>query len=163
MGTSAWVSRGACLAEASLERRELVVAGEVGGSVAGEHVVEDAEVLGDAVGEDGIGAGGEVELPAEAALLLEVGEQGLVVGEVRDVELDAVADFAFQRGFAAGDPAGNAWQVGGVGADHEQERVDERVVFDEGAIEVDAERPAAGGVRLLASETEGSGWTGCLG
>src|ERR1700756_3297649 len=50
--------------KAAAQAVELVVSCEIGGAVAGEDSLEDAEVFGDAVRQGGVCSGGEVELAA---------------------------------------------------------------------------------------------------
>ncbi len=61
-----------------MEGLQLVVAGEVVCAVGGEDVLEEAEVLGDAVGEGAIGGGGEEERAAVGVLLPKEVEQGML-------------------------------------------------------------------------------------
>ncbi len=117
------------------------------GAVGGEDVAEDAEVGGDALGDGAVGGGGEVDGAAGVVLILKVGEEGLVVGEVGDVEGDGGGGVAFEGGFALKKPGGDGEDGCGVLADEDEDGVDEGVGFDEGSVEVDAEGGKQGWVR----------------
>ena len=55
--------------KALLQMLQFVVAGEVDLAIAGDYAVEDAQVSGDALGQDAIGPGGQVELTASRMLV----------------------------------------------------------------------------------------------
>ena len=58
-------------------------------------------MIGNAVGESSVGAGGEIDLAAPRIFLLQKLKQFSVVGEMRDVESDMFGDKCFEGGFAA--------------------------------------------------------------
>ena len=97
-------------------------------------------MVGDAVGEDGVGGGGEVNGPAGGFFLLEVLEELAVVGEVGDIELDGGGEVAFEGSFSLNEPAWEPQERCGFVTGERQGRVDEGVGLDEGSVEVDAER-----------------------
>jgi hypothetical protein len=130
---------GEAVSEAGLEGEELVVAGEVGFAVGGEDAGEETEVVGDTLGEDGVGGGGEVDGAAGGVLLLEVLEEFAVVGEVGYIELDGCGEVLLEGGFALEEPAGQVQERGGIVAGEDEGGVDEGVRLDEGSVEVDAE------------------------
>ena len=105
---------------------------------------------GDAFGEPHVCASGEKDLAAMEMLLLEEGEQGPVIGQVRYVQRNGLGDIRLERGFAVEQAAGQAEKAAGMGAEQDQEGVDESVGFDEGAVEIDAEgrKRFEGGVQL---------------
>jgi hypothetical protein len=103
-------------------------------------------VVGDTLGEDGAGSGGEVEGAAGGVLLLKILEELAVVGEMGYVELDGVGDVLFEGGFALGEPAGKVEERGGMVAGEDKGGVDKGVRLDEGSVEVDAEHGHGGGV-----------------
>ncbi len=137
---------GELFAEAGLEGGEFVASGEVVRAVRGEDVGEDAEVGGDTVGEGAVGGGGEIEDAALRVLVEEELEQGFVVGQVVDVERDALGDALLEKGFALRDPAGDGKERTWMLASEHQDAVDQGVGLDEGAVEVDAERKCADGL-----------------
>lgn len=92
----------------------LVGSGEVGGAIRGEDAGEEAEVVGDALGERGIGCGGEIDGAADGVLLLEELEEFAVVGQVDDIELDGGGDVALESGLALAEPARELQEQRGV-------------------------------------------------
>jgi hypothetical protein len=59
-----------------------------------------------------------------------------------DIEGDASTDFSFEGGFAAEDPEGKLQRGEGAAAYQQEQRIQERVAFDEGTVQVNAEGPA---------------------
>ena len=137
---------GELFAEAGLEGGEFVASGEVVRAVRGEDVGEDAEMGGDAVGEGAVGGGGEVKGAALRVLVEEELEQGFVVGQVVDIERDALSDALLEKCFALGDPAGDGEERTWMLAGEHKDAVDQGVGLDEGAVEVDAKRKCADGL-----------------
>ena len=84
-----------------LEAGQLVAADSIGDAVRGEDAGEEAEVLGDAVGEGTVGSGDEVNGTAEFVLRFKKTEDSLVVREVGYVEGNEFGCFGFGAGFAA--------------------------------------------------------------
>ena len=131
--------------ELLLKGGELVGAGEIVGGIGGEHAGKERGVVGgDAVGQRGVGGGGEKNPAPGGVLVEEEFEQRLVVGEVLDVEGDGRGDVLFEGGLALGEPAGDLEQGARVLADEGEHRIDEGVGLDEGSVEVDAERGLGG-------------------
>jgi hypothetical protein len=95
---------------------------------------------GNAIRQTGVCAGGEIELATLAALRHQVLEQWAIVGQVLDIEGDARGDFALETGLAAQGPERRFESLQRASADEQQQRVDQRVRLDEGAVKVDAER-----------------------
>jgi hypothetical protein len=131
---------GEVVAELFAEGGQLILSGEVDISVGGEDAGEEAEMVRDAMGEDGVGGCGEVDRATGRLFLLEELEHLAVVGKVGDVELDGCGEVAFEGRFALGEPAGKLKKRCRFVTGEGQGRVDERVGFDECAIEVDTER-----------------------
>jgi hypothetical protein len=129
---------GEVVAEVLAEGFEFFVSGQVENAVGGEDAGEEAQVVGDAVRDAGVGGGGEVEGTAGSLLLLKVLEELAVVGEMGYVELDCVGDVVLESGFALAEPARDLQEGGWLVAGEGKGGVDEGVGLDEGAIEVDA-------------------------
>jgi hypothetical protein len=91
-------------------------------------------VVCDALGEDGIGGGGEVDGAACGVLLLQILKEFAVVGEVRDIQGDGGGEMPFKGGFALEEPAGELKQVCGMMAGQGERRVDEGIGLDQGAV-----------------------------
>ena len=125
---------GEVISEALAEGGELVVASEVDVAIGGEYAVEEAEVVGDALGQDGIGGCGEVDWAAGGVLLLQILKEFAVIGEMGDVEGDGAGDVAFEGGFALQEPAGKLEEIGGVMASEGQCGINEGIGFDEGSV-----------------------------
>ncbi len=100
----------AAFPEALLERGQLVVPGQVGAAVAGEHTVKNADVLCHPLRKHLVRAGGQVQAAPEALLLLQK-RQRLVVRQVRHIELHPLRYLALERGLALQDPPGDAQEV----------------------------------------------------
>jgi hypothetical protein len=90
------------------------VSSEVKDTVGGEDSCEDAEMVGDALGEDGVGGGGEVDGAAGGVLLLKILKEFAVIGEVGDVQTYGSSDVPFEGGLALEEPAGEFEQFGWV-------------------------------------------------
>ncbi len=82
------------------------MAGEVEGSFGGEDSGEEAEVIGDSLGEDGVGGGGEIDGTAGGVLLLKILKEFAVIGEVGDVEFYGSGKVLLEGGLALEKPAG---------------------------------------------------------
>jgi hypothetical protein len=95
---------------------------------------------GDAVGQGSVGGGGEVERTAGGVLFFEEVEEGFVVREVGDVDGDGGCDVALEGGFSLKEPCGDGEDGAGVLAGQDEDGIDECVGFDEGSVEIDAER-----------------------
>ncbi len=95
------------------------MAGQVGRTVAREHAFEKSQVGGNTVGQRAVGAGGQIQAAAQALLCFKIREQGLVVGQVGDIEFDALGDLALQSCFAFENPSRNAHERMAVRADHD--------------------------------------------
>ncbi len=126
--------------EAAAEAFEFIVSGKVGRSVTGQDFLEDAQVLGDAVGESRVGTSGEVQLAAIGVLFAEVIEQRPVVGQVGRIELDLRADLGFQRGLSSAQPEGRTQGTERIRANQQEERIDQGIALDECAVKIDTER-----------------------
>jgi hypothetical protein len=72
--------------------------------------------------------------------LLEKQKKLAIVGQVRDVKVDVACDKGFEGGFAVHEAPGKAEEQQRPGPSQNEEGVDEGIGFDEGSIEVDAER-----------------------
>ena len=129
------------IAESFAEAVELVAGGQIRFSVAGEHAVEQAQVVGNAGSQLLIRAGRQIQLATLPTLDFEVFDDGAVVRQMAYVEGDASADFGFEGGFAAEDPERKLQRRQGAAAHQKQQRVHQGVTFDQGAIQIDAERP----------------------
>ncbi len=81
-------------------------------------------MVGDALGEGGVGGGGEIDGAAGGVLLLKILKEFAVVGEMGDVELDGGGEVAFEGGLSLEEPAGEFQQGGGVMAGEGERRVD---------------------------------------
>jgi len=106
------------------------MAGEIVGAVGGEDSGEQPEVVGDALGEDGVGGGGEVDGAAGSVLLLKILKEFAVIGEVGDVQIDGGGEVPFEGCLALEEPAGEFEEVGGVVPGEGQGGVDEGIGFD---------------------------------
>jgi hypothetical protein len=118
---------------------QLVVSGEVQGTIGGDDSGEEAEVIGDSLGQDRIGGGGEIDGAAGGVLLLQILKEFAVVREVGDVEGDGGGEVALECGLALEEPSGELKEGGGVMAGEGQGGVDEGVGLDERAVQIDAE------------------------
>jgi hypothetical protein len=112
-------------------------------------------VLSDAFGEADVGAGGEVEFAATSVFLLQEVKELAVVGQVGSVERNVRCNEGFESGFAAQQSSGKPEEGLGVISSQCQKRVNQRVGFDQGAIEIDAERLGADGGRIWLGEDLG--------
>ena len=130
---------GEAVGKTGLEGGQLIPAGEVGCAVRGEYAGEDAEVGGDALGQQGVRASGEVDLPAGGMLLPEVFEKLLIVGQMCNVKRGDLRDLALEGGLAGGDPAGEFEDGAGTLTGENDDGIDQRIGLDQGAVEVDAE------------------------
>jgi hypothetical protein len=90
------------------------VSGEVNCAVGGEDAGEDAEVVGDALGEGDVGGGSKVDGAAGGVLLLKILKEFAVIGEVGDVEAYGGGDVPFEGSFAVEEPTGEFEQFGRV-------------------------------------------------
>ena len=129
----------AVLRKTLLEALKLVVPGEVRGSVAGQHLFEDAEVSGDTASEAAVRSGRQVKLAAEAVLFREVFEQLAVVGKVRRIQLNLRAHAGFQARLSALQPERGAQGAQRVRPNEQQKRIDQSVALDEGSVEINAD------------------------
>ena len=84
---------------------------------------------------------GQIELATLATLDFEVFDDGAVVGQMAHIEGDASADFSLERRFAPQDPERKLQRRQRTAAHQQQQRIHQRVAFDQGAIQIDAERP----------------------
>ena len=83
-------------------------------------------------------------MPALAVLLAKESQQLQVVWKVSHVERDGLGDEGLEGGFAMKQATGQREQACGAGPKHQQERIEQRVGFDEGSVQVDAERTGGG-------------------
>ncbi len=130
------------VAEVGAKGDELVVSGEIGGTVGGKDAGKQAEKGGNAVGQGAIRGSGKVDGAALLVRRAKPIEQGLVVGQMFDIEGDGLGDVALEGGLAFADPARDLEQACGVLTGKGEDRIDEGVGLDEGAVEVDAQRHA---------------------
>jgi hypothetical protein len=107
--------------EVAAKTGELIGSGEIRVAIGGEHALEDAQVPGDAAGERGIRAGGEIELAALAALRHQVFEQRAVVGQVLYVQRDPRGDLALEVRLAAEGPERGLQRVERAAADEQKQ------------------------------------------
>ena len=91
------------------------------------------------IGKARIGSGGEVDAAALSALLFEPCKQRAVVGEMGHVERNVIRDLRLQRGFAIEDPAEGFEGACRIGAQQDEQRIDQRIALDERAVEVNAQ------------------------
>jgi hypothetical protein len=140
----------ALVTESFAQTFQFVVCREVGFAIAGEYALEQAEVGCYALGQLLVCASGEIELASFAAFDFKIFDEDAVVRKVADVEGDAGADLSFDCGFATEEPEGKLQRVEGAAAHQEEQGVHEGVAFDQGAVQIDAERtPGHGGRQLL--------------
>jgi hypothetical protein len=126
--------------KAGLQAGQLVAAGQVGPAVAGQHLLKQAQVIADQLGQPRIRPRGQKDAAAFAMLCFQPRPQRLIVGQVGRVEHHALGQPRLQVGFAARDPAGDAQRGRRIPAHQQQQRVDQRVALDQGAVQVDAQR-----------------------
>lgn len=136
--------RESAFAELVLETGELSVSGEIRVSVAAKNRTEDAEMMSDALAEAYVRSRCKTELATAGPLLLKKVEELAVVGQVGDVEFDVRGDECFESCFAAQQSAEQWKEEQGPGTSEDQERVNQGVGFDQGSIQIDAERLEAG-------------------
>ena len=110
--------------------------GEVESAVGGEDASEETKVVGDAVGEDGVGCGGEVDGAAGGVLLLKILQQFAVVGEVNDVQGDGCREVLLQGCFSLEEPPGELEQAGGMMTGQSQSGIDQGIGFYESSVQV---------------------------
>ncbi len=67
---------------------------------------------------------------------------------MRDIEFDVAGDESLEGGFAVHEAAREAEEQAGPGSGQDEERVDEGIGFDEGSVQVDAERFDPGGFEI---------------
>ena len=128
--------------ELAAQAVELAVSGQVDCAVAAEHAGEDAEMIGDALGQTHIRAGGEIDGAAAGTLLVEKLQQLAVVGQMRHVEGDLRGDERLERRLAAKEASRQARdRRRRMGARQHQQRVDESIGLDESSVEIDAQGP----------------------
>ena len=139
----------ALVAESLAQAFEFVAGGEIGFSVAGEHALKQAQVIGDARRELLVGAGREIEFASLAAFGFQVLDDGAVVGQVADIEGNAGADFGLDGSFAAQEPERKPQHVEGAAAHQDEQGVHEGVALHQGAVQINAERAARHGRRQL--------------
>jgi len=114
-------------AEALAEAVEFSASGQVVNAVAGKNFMEESEMIGNASRELGVGAGGEIDLASPRIFLVKKLKQLSVVGEMRHVESDILSNKCLEGCFAAKDHAGQAEKEQGMGARHDEQRVDESI------------------------------------
>ena len=83
-----------------LERRELVVPGQVDAAVGGQNPGKDAQMRGHALGQQRVRARGQVDLAALGMLLPQIFQQRLVVGQMHHIDRRQRRHFALERGLA---------------------------------------------------------------
>ena len=93
---------------------QLVCSGEVQGAIGGDDSGEEAEVIGDSLGEDRIGRRGEIDGATGGVLLLKILKDLAVIGEMGDVEVDGGGEVALECGLALEEPTGEFEQAGGM-------------------------------------------------
>jgi hypothetical protein len=131
-----------------LELRELFAALQIQSAVAGEHLVEELEMGRDPIGDRAIRRGGEHDFAAVRALLADVLDDILAIGEPCGVDVDARRDLVLQARAALQQPKGQQEHEEDVLLQEEQERLIEHVALDECAIEIDDEhRTLSRGIR----------------
>ena len=123
-----------------LKNGELPATSEIAFAIGGDYAIEAAKVAGYALGEASIGAGDEQDGAAQAALVAEQAQNGLVPGQVVDVESSLPGDLLLESRPAARKQAGDGKESGRVSAHEKQKRVLKGVGFDESSVEIDAER-----------------------
>jgi hypothetical protein len=131
---------GEVVAEGLPESGQLIVAGKVEGSVGGQDAGEEVEVVGDPMSEGGVGCCGEVDGTTGGVLLFEVLQELSVVGQMGDIELHGARDVALQRSFTLTEPAGKLEEQGRIVTCKGELGIDERIRFDQSAVEIDAKR-----------------------
>ena len=137
---------GEVIAKLRAEGGELIFASEVELAVGGEDAGEEAEVVGDAVGDVGVGRCGEVDGAACSVLLLKILKEFAIIGKMGYVDLDDSSEVALEGGFALEEPAGEIEEGSRVVAGNGKCRIMKGVRLDEGAVEVDAKHRQRGDV-----------------
>jgi len=97
-------------------------------------------VIRDAGGEGTVSASGEIDGPAHAMLGLKELQNLLIVGEAGGVERGKLGDSRLDVGFSACKPARKLEEAGWLVAQENAQRVEQSIGFDQGAVEVHAER-----------------------
>jgi hypothetical protein len=92
-------------AETLDEGRGFRRAAEIVAAVRGDHFIEEAEMIGDLLGDPAIGRGREHEPATQRFLLLEIGEKFEVVGKLRRLEIPAPRQLFLEPRLALGEPA----------------------------------------------------------
>ncbi len=87
------------------QRFGLVRAGQIAVTVGGQHVIEQAEMVGNRFGELAVRGGDQHQSAALRLLLAEKGEQFRVVGQSPDVQFHPLGDLRFEVRLTIGQPA----------------------------------------------------------
>src|ERR1019366_8191190 len=89
-----------------LKYRQLIAAGQVDAAIGGENAGKDAEMRGDALGQQRVRAGREVNHSPFSMLLSEVFQQRLVVGQMHDIDRCQRRHLSLEHRLALADPPG---------------------------------------------------------
>ncbi len=128
-------------AKAFFEPNQLAAAGQVGGRIGGQHPGEHAEMRCYALGEGAVGTGGQVKQAPFAPLGFKKAQQCGVIGQARGVDFGTRGDFRLEVGLAAAQPQRQAPEFQRMAAEELTHAIHQGVGFDQGAIEIDAQRP----------------------
>jgi hypothetical protein len=136
----------AALAEARHQRLGLAATGQVAHAVAGQDVVEAAQVRGHGPGQGFIR--GRAEHAPALRLVTKQGQHAFVVGQVGGVDDHPRGDLALQARLAAKQPDRQRQQQPGASRQQGQRRLQQQVRAQQGAVEVDAQRAGGRGLGL---------------
>ena len=128
------------LAEALLQAGQFLPAGHVGHAVRGQHLGKNSQVSGHTSRQRAIGSGRQIELPALAPLGMQVAEQFGVVGQPGGVERGVTRYLGLQAGASLGQPLRQLPEMDWVAAHKQADGVEERVGFDQRAVQIDTQR-----------------------
>ena len=112
---------------------------EIPNAVAGDDVVENAEVRGHRPGEGAVGGGRQHDLPARLAFRGDQRQDVLAIREGGGVDLAATGDLPLQCRAAFQQPERHQDEASRARPKHHAERFPEQVGRDQGAVEVHAE------------------------
>jgi hypothetical protein len=129
------------IAKGPAQTIEFVAAREVGAAIAGQHTVEQANVFRNPRSQLLIRSGCQVKPAPFSSLHLQVFDQRTVVGQMPNIQRNSRAHLGFHRRLAAKKPHRQLKRGQRPVAQQQQQRIHESVALDQGAIQIDAQRP----------------------